>query len=125
MNEIAKKYLANSAKDISNPGSLGTLGMLLETSGKGGIVELESIPKPEKIEFNHWLKVYQGCGFVVTCNPKNSKTILKLFESVGLKANVVGKINESNKLKITDGTNTQTLFDFKKDKITGIKPNYV
>ena len=35
MNKIAKKKMLRSGKDISNPGSLGTLGMLLETSGKG------------------------------------------------------------------------------------------
>lgn len=121
MNEIAEKNLANSAKDISNPGSLGTLGMLLEISRKGAVVNLKSIPIPKKIDFIHWLKVYQGCGFVLTTNPKNSKEIIKLFKSVGLSANVVGKINNTNKLKISDGKNMEILFDFEKDIITGIK----
>ena len=35
MNKIAAKVTGRSGKDISNPGTLGTLGMLLETSGKG------------------------------------------------------------------------------------------
>lgn len=122
MSEIANKNLANSAKDISNPGSLGTLGMLLENSGKGAIVDLNSIPKPKVFDFIHWLKVYQGCGFVLTCIQKNSKEVISIFESVGLKAKVVGKIDDTNKLKITDGKNTEILFDFEKDIITGIKP---
>ena len=121
MNEIAEKNLANSTKDISNPGTLGTLGMLLETSGKGANVDLNLIPKTEKLEFIHWLMAYQGCGFVLTCNPKNSDKICKLFESVKLSANVVGKIDDSNKLKIREGKNTEILFDFKKDIITGIR----
>ncbi len=35
MEEIGKRHLATAGKDISNPGLIGTLGMLLEVSGKG------------------------------------------------------------------------------------------
>ena len=35
MNNIARKHLLTAGKDISNPGILGTLGMLLEASGVG------------------------------------------------------------------------------------------
>jgi putative methanogenesis marker protein 2 len=122
MNKIGKVELANSGKDISNPGALGTLGMLLESSKKGALVDLNLIPYPASdIDFVHWLKVYQGCGFVVTCRPKNCEEIISLFNSVGLTANVAGKIVDTNKLEISDGDITKTLFDFDNDKITGIK----
>ena len=45
MNSIARKHLLTAGKDISNPGILGTLGMLLEASGVGATVELEKIPR--------------------------------------------------------------------------------
>ena len=45
MNNIAKKHLLTAGKDISNPGILGTLGMLLEASEVGATVELEKIPR--------------------------------------------------------------------------------
>jgi len=32
MNSIASKHLVTAGRDISNPGTLGTLGMLLESS---------------------------------------------------------------------------------------------
>lgn len=121
MNTIAHKRLLTAGKDISNPGSLGTLAMLLETSNKGGDVDLRSIPVPENVDFIQWLKAYQGCGFVVTCKSENSKEIMKLYQTVGLTGAVVGKVTDDNILRITDGKETAVLFDFNEDVITGCK----
>lgn len=121
MNTLATKRLLTGGKDISNPGCLGTLAMLLETSKKGGNVDLRRIPVPDNVNFIQWLKVYQGCGFVVTCNPNDSEEVLKLFEGVGLTAKVVGNITDDMKLRITDGKENDILFDFEKDVITGCK----
>ncbi|NLK25143.1 MAG: methanogenesis marker 2 protein [Euryarchaeota archaeon] len=125
MNEIGKKHLVHSGKDISNPGSLGTLGMLLETSGKGGEVELEKIPTPSGVDFSQWLKAYQGCGFVVTNPPANSSEVIEMFEQVDMSAAVVGKVNDSRKLVLRQGNESATLFDFTSDKITGCDPSKV
>lgn len=122
LSTMGNEQLITAGKDISNPGALGTLGMLLESSRKGAVVDLEKIPRPDKqkIEFPHWLKVYQGCGFVVTCKDNNCDDIISNFESVGLKANVAGTIIEEKKLSIEYKSEKETLFDFKKDRITGI-----
>ena len=50
MEEIGKKHLVTAGKDISNPGIIGTLGMLLEVSGKGADIDLGLIPKPDLAE---------------------------------------------------------------------------
>lgn len=121
MNNLAHERLLTSGKDISNPGSLGTLAMLLETSKKGGIVDLEKIPKPDDVDFIQWLKAYQGCGFVVTCKPEKSKEVNELYKTVGLSAAVVGNINDESQLTITAMKEKAVLFDFRKDVITGCK----
>jgi putative methanogenesis marker protein 2 len=121
MNILAQKRLLTSAKDISNPGCLGTLAMLLETSRKGGIVDMKSLPYPEGEDFLQWLRAYQGCGFVVTCPPGNSKEVTELYQGVGLKASVVGIVTEYNQLLISDNANTEVLFDFDVDLITGCR----
>jgi putative methanogenesis marker protein 2 len=121
MNILAKKKLLTAGKDISNPGSLGTLGMLLETSKKGAEVDLERIPRPEDVDFIQWLKAYQGCGYVATCNQENVKEIIDIFEGVGLSSACVGEITSDNKLRITHGKDSEILFDFYKDIITGCR----
>lgn len=123
MNDISKHHLVSSGKDISNPGSLGSLGMLLETSGKGAVVDLEAIPRPDGHDFTQWLKAYQGCGFVLTCPPKCSDEIIEMFSKVEVTGAVVGTVQDSNKFRISSGGKEAVLFDFDKDVITGCKPS--
>ncbi len=125
MNVIGEKGLVHSGKDMSNPGSLGTLGMLLETSGKGGEVVLDNIPRPKDQDFIQWIKAYQGCGFVLTASPEHSESIMKEFADVKVTAAVVGKVNDSSKLMVDHDGRSATLFDFGTDKITGCGPSVV
>jgi putative methanogenesis marker protein 2 len=123
MVEIGEKKLATAGKDISNPGTLGTFGMLLESSGAGAIVELDKIPRPDvDIPFEQWLKMYPGTGFVLTVeNDDNAAECIRIFEDAGVATSIVGEVDASKKLKITNGTETATVFDLNKDMITGIK----
>ena len=70
MEEIGKKHLVTAGKDISNPGIIGTLGMLLEVSGKGADIDLGQIPKPDlaknNLTFELWVRMYPGMGFILT-----------------------------------------------------------
>ena len=122
MNKIAKQGLVNSGKDISNPGALGTLGMLLETSGKGAVVDVDLIPRPSDVELVQWLKSYQGCGYVVTCDPANSSKVSEMYASVGVTSAVVGKVTEEQKLVVRQRDQSAVMFDFEKEIITGCKP---
>ncbi len=119
MSQIGEKKLVTAAKDISNPGVLGTLGMLLESSKKGAEVDLEKVPKPENVDFLQWLKAYQGCGFVVTCEESDSKEVIRTFKDVGIIAEVVGIITSDLKLNISYDEEDETLFDFRKNPIIG------
>ncbi len=116
---IAENRLANSCKDISNPGAIGTLGMLLEASNKGGIVNIYKIPKPEDIDLVHWLKVYPGSGFVLTTTEENFKELKKVFEDVNITAEICGEVKKERKLYITDGNEKELVFDFEKEYICG------
>jgi len=123
MVEIGEKKLATAGKDISNPGTLGTFGMLLESSGAGAIVELDKIPRPDaEIPFEHWLKMYPGTGFVLTVeNDDDAAECIRIFEDAGVAASSIGEVDASKKLKITNGTETATVFDLDRELITGIK----
>ncbi len=119
---IAAEGLVHSAKDMSNPGCIGTLGMLLESSGKGGYVDVDRIPVPEGVEFIRWCLAYQGCGFVFVCPPENSARVIELFESVGCAGAVVGKVDDGPKLTLRSEGTEDVLFDFTNDIITGCGP---
>ncbi len=121
MNEIAEKELSFAAKDISNPGILGTIGMLLETSGKGAIINVEDIQRPDTLDFIDWLKIYPGYGFTLTSAPENTDKILNLFKKQKVEARVVGKVTKDNVMTLVDNNQKKTLFDFNTDIITGIK----
>ena len=121
--EIGQKGLAHACKDMSNPGDLGTMGMMLESSGKGALIDVRKIPIPEGVDETHWHLTYQGCGFCFACEPEHSQEIIDIFEGVGCAGAVVGKVDDSKQMKLTDGTDTGVLFDFEKDIITGIKVN--
>lgn len=119
---IGREKLAHAAKDMSNPGCIGTLGMLLESSNMGGYVDVEKIPVPEGVDFIQWILSYQGCGFVFTCKPENSQRIIELFEEVECTGAVVGKVLNSRVLSLRNSEGEETLFDFEKDIITGCVP---
>lgn len=119
---VGERHLAHSCKDMSNPGSIGTLGMMLESSSVGALVDVTRIPRPEGVDDIRWYLSYQGCGFCFACPPENSDEIIRIFAEVGCKGAVVGKVDDSKKLRITDGRDTTVLFDFENEIITGCRP---
>lgn len=122
MVELGEAHLLTAGKDVSNPGILGTLGMILEVSGVGADVELEQIPRPDAIEWDRWLKMYPGMGFIVTCKPENTDRVIRVFADHKLNASRIGKIVPGGRLDITRGGERATVFDFTKHNITGLRP---
>jgi len=119
---VAKERLVTAGKDMSNPGCVGTMGMLLESSGKGGSIHIEKIPRPEGVDLMRWLLSYQGYGFVFSCRPENSQRLIDLFKSVNVDAAVVGTVNDSSEMILCAEGRSKVLFDFSKDIITGCGP---
>ncbi|PAV07415.1 methanogenesis marker 2 protein [Methanosphaera cuniculi] len=121
MNKIGSKHLVNAAKDISNPGCVGTLGMLLEASNKGAHIYLDEIPKPESIDWISWLRMYPGSAFVLTCNSDNTDETIKLLNQAHINANHVGSVSDDKILSMTYQNETRTVFDFNTDMIMGFE----
>lgn len=116
MKKIGREHLVTAGKDISNPGIIGTLGMLLEVSGKGAEIDLGKIPKPDlaknNMTFEQWVKMYPGMGFVLTVREENVARLASLFEEVGMTAREIGIVDTTKELRIRyDGQETQ-VFDF-------------
>ncbi len=117
---IGEKKLVTAGKDISNPGSIGTLGMLCETSKVGACVDITKIPRPENMDLEQWLKIYPATGYVVTVKPENVQECLQTFSLVGITAAAVGEITDSKQVEIRDQKEKAIVFDLTRDIITGI-----
>jgi selenophosphate synthetase-related protein len=117
---IAERELAQTCKDVSNAGILGTISIMIENSGKGAIIELDSIPKPAEIELSDWLVCFQSFGFVLSVSPKHSETVIDLFQERGITAAIIGRVVDEPMITLKNGPESKVLFDFRKDKITGI-----
>jgi putative methanogenesis marker protein 2 len=120
MPRIAQQHLVTAGKDISNPGLLGTLGMLLEVSEAGAVVELDRIPIPDGMDMHLWLRMYPGMGFVLTVQPQNVQEIVSIFEEAGMAAAKIGEITETRKLEIINNSEKVVVWDFAQDTIMGI-----
>lgn len=119
MNSIAKKHLVNSCKDISNPGIVGTLGMLLEASNMGANIDLESIPKPEDMDWISWFKMYPGSAFVLTATDDNTDELIKMLNKEHITANCIGTVTNNHVLSMNYKNTSKTFFDFDSEIIMG------
>jgi putative methanogenesis marker protein 2 len=119
IHEIADNGVATAAKDISNPGVVGTLGMLLDGSNVGGEMDPAKIPKPPGVDIEDWLKVYPGFGVVLTASSENIDRCVSEFRKCGIDAGVVGKVDRSRKLFFRDPKSSIEVFDFRRDRISG------
>jgi len=117
---IAENGWALACKDVSNAGLLGTLSIMMENSGRGAEIDLDAVPCPSELDFSDWTTSFQSFGFVLSVRPENSPRVIDLFQERQIRAAVVGKVTEGRTVSIRTGSESQTLFDFSKDIITGI-----
>jgi hypothetical protein len=122
MKSVGEQHLVAAGKDISNPGLLGTLGMMLEVSEVGAVIELERIPIPDGMDMPLWLRMYPGMGFLLTVRPKHVQEVTRIFEEAGMQAAKIGEITETKKLEITSNAESVVVWDFAYDTIMGIGP---
>jgi putative methanogenesis marker protein 2 len=116
LESLGRDHLVTAGKDISNPGIIGTLGMLLEVSGKGATIDLDAIPRPDLKEngmtFEQWVRIYPGMGFVLTARESCVEEVCRRFAAAGMTAAVIGTIDASRELRITYKGEDSSVFDF-------------
>lgn len=117
---IAENDLAHAAKDVSNAGLLGTISIMMENSAKGAIIDLSSIFCPPDLDQSDWFVSFQSFGFILSVSPERSEAVINLFKERDIDAAVIGKVIEERRIIIKNGSESEILFDFSRDKITGI-----
>ncbi len=118
---IAERELVHAAKDVSNAGILGTTAIMMENSGKGAMIHLNAIPRPETLPFKDWLLCFQSFGFILSVPRNHSGEVLSLFSDRHVSASVIGHVQSEPVVTLKQGHETETLFDFREDEITGLR----
>jgi selenophosphate synthetase-related protein len=119
MNELAERGLLSASKDVSVAGLVGTTGMLVEYSGMGGTVDLDAVEKhrPESISLEDWIRMFISLGFLVAAPQENFDSIERISKEHGMKAILIGSVNDSNQLCLKLGEEKEILFDFSKGPV--------
>ncbi len=117
--EIAEAGLCGAAKDISMAGTVGTAGMLFESSGVGGTIDLDAVPRPEGVDLFRWLASFPSYGYLLGVVPRDTPAVLARFAERGIAAARVGGVEPGHRLRIADGRHDATVWDFSEAPLTG------
>jgi selenophosphate synthetase-related protein len=116
MNELADSHLLTAAKDVSVAGVVGTAGMMLEYSGCGGTLSLDSLDssRPKEIPLEDWIRMFLSLGFLVATSEENLSEVTRVASRHKLAIAVIGHVDDSKSFKLRLGDDERVLFDFAK-----------
>lgn len=111
-----------AAKDVSMPGLVGSLAMLLECNRLGVTVDLDALPRPGGIDLGDWLVCFPCFAFWLCAPPGRADDCARRFHELGLAATVVGTLDGTGLLRIRLGGAAATVFDLRTEPVTGLPP---
>lgn len=128
---IAEAGWCAAGKDISMAGVLGSILMLLECSGVGGVVDLECLPVPPSlalstledelgsVAWSRWLCAFPSYGYVLSVSPEHVARVVEAFAARGLAAADVGGVTAASSLVVNHGAVAAELWDHTKKPFIG------
>jgi len=116
---LAEVGLCDAGKDISMGGIVGTLLMLLETSGCGAVLNLEQIPCPPELSLERWLISFPSFGFLLSVRPENVAAVQACFQQQNLVCEMVGEIQPAPQLVLRSQQESIEFWDLSQVKLTG------
>jgi AIR synthase-related protein len=116
---LAEAQLLHAAKDISNAGVLGSLLMLLETSGCGAIIDLNALPCPADADLFRWLQVFPSYGFLMTLDDRDWPQVQTAFAFEGVRCERIGQVNASGALNVRLGEQHAEFWNLHEQAFTG------
>jgi selenophosphate synthetase-related protein len=122
LREVADSGDVVAAKDISMAGLVGSLAMLLEHSRLGVTVELDAVPRPAAVPLDVWLRCFPSFGFLLCVPTGRERAAARPFLTRGLRAEVVGRLDDTGLLRLRDGDEHAVVLDLNHDTVTGLRP---
>jgi len=121
---LADTGLCSACRDISNPGLMGTLAMLLEASGAGAHVNLDLVPALSGVDISWWLKAYPSFGFLLTAPEDNVRPVTRMLEatlaSTSVEWEVIGEVIEGSQITASWKGENSLFLDWREHPVTRI-----
>lgn len=117
--QLAEAGLCDAGKDISMGGILGTLLMLLETSGCGALLDLDKVPYPDTVPLERWLICFPSYGFLLSVRPDCVAEVRSRFRERGLICEAIGEIQPTHQLRLKWQSESVLFWDLSKHALTG------
>jgi uncharacterized protein len=119
--QLAEAGWVGAGKDISMAGLLGTLLMLLETSGCGARVDLAAVPAPSSAreQPKRWLESFPSFGFVLTVEPEYVAAVCARFADVAVAAAPIGVLEATRVLDVAYGAERARYWDLGSEPLMG------
>ncbi|MDI9643952.1 MAG: AIR synthase related protein [Candidatus Verstraetearchaeota archaeon] len=110
--------LVRASRDISAPGVLGSLAMLCEASSVGAEVDAGRIPRPAGTNISDWFISYPAMGFIFATD---DGSLVEKLNRAGFSASVVGKFDDTKKIKVRLGSECRLFMDLSFESVFGIR----
>jgi uncharacterized protein len=116
---LAASGWCDAGKDISMGGVIGTLLMLLETSGCGAVLNLDAVPYPASLTLEQWLVSFPSYGFLLSVRPEQVEAVQRLFHQQDLICEAIGQVTEGHTLTLQFEAESMCFWDLSHAPLTG------
>jgi uncharacterized protein len=118
--EVAEQELAHAARDVSMPGTAGSLLQMIEGAGTGATLDLDALPKPAGAPLERWLLTFPSFGFLLAAPPAQAGAAVAAFTQRGLAAAACGAFDATRRLRLTAGGDEALVWDLGATPLTGL-----
>ncbi|MEW5956159.1 MAG: sll0787 family AIR synthase-like protein [Chloroflexota bacterium] len=110
---IAEAGWCKAARDVSMGGLFGSILMLLELSGLGAVIDLETVPQPVGIEDRYldWLLAFPSYGFVLAVSPEHVAAVQAAFAAREITCAAIGQATVNRQVVLRQNHRVATLWD--------------
>ena len=110
---LAEDGLCDAGKDVSMAGAIGSALMLLECSGVGAQIDLDTVPRPEGVPLLRWLLSFPSFGYVLSVRSQQRLRVLERFAARGIAAARIGRVTVSPEVWLTQRGERALLWNVK------------
>ncbi|HEX5980837.1 MAG TPA: AIR synthase related protein [Thermoleophilaceae bacterium] len=118
--ELAASGLCRAARDISMPGTAGSLLQLVEAAGCGATLDLERLPRPAQVPVARWLMTFPSFGFLLAVPPEHAAEAAEPFVRRGLACAECGRLDDSGVLRLAAADREAPVWDLGREPFTGL-----